>query len=190
MVFLNHEININRKPQHMDFFNLDYLQIGTAQQKRIYFLLRSYKVFQILEDFSPLLAGTFPIDIAIEASDLDIILESNNLEQLRQILRFSFENLPQFSLDIISIKNEKILICQFQLEEFPVEIYAKNIATKQQNAYRHLLIEYQILQENDNDFKRNIIALKNSGLKTEPAFAQLLKLDGDPYQALLDYNNL
>jgi len=171
----------------MDFSNLNYLKSGTLQQQRIYFSLRSYKVFEILEDFSPLLTGTFPIDIPIGSSDLDIILEANNFEKLSQILHFNFGNLPRYSLEIKSVKNEKILVCEFQLEEFPVEIYAKNLATKQQNAYRHMLIEYQILQENDENFKRRIIALKNSGMKTEPAFAMLLELDGDPYQALLNY---
>lgn len=173
----------------MDFSNLNYLKKGTLQQQRIYYLLKSYKVFEILEDFSPLLTGTFPIDIPIKGSDLDIILQANDFEKLSKILYSNFGNLPQYLLHIESIKNEKILICEFQLEEFPVEIYAKNQTTKDQNAYRHLLIEYQILQENNEDFKQRIIALKNSGIKTEPAFAQLLKLNGDPYEALLNYQH-
>lgn len=150
-------------------------------------MLTSYTIFERLKDFSPILAGTFPIDIAVESSDLDIILASDNLEMLSEILIFNFANFNQFSLEIKTVKNEKILICRFNLEEFPVEVYAKNQATKDQKAYRHMLIEYQILQKHDDEFRQNIIALKKTGIKTEPAFAQLLQLNGDPYKALLDY---
>ena len=50
-----------------------------------------------------------------------------------------------------------------------------------------MIIEHKILQENDEKFRRDIIKLKERGLKTEPAFAKLLGLEGNPYQALLDY---
>ena len=36
-------------------------------------------------------------------------------------------------------------------------------------------------------FKEQIRGLKRNGLKTEPAFAKLLGLNGDPYRAVLDY---
>ena len=48
-----------------------------------------------------------------------------------------------------------------------------------------MIIEHKILAAHDNDFKTEIIKLKQAGLKTEPAFARLLGLDGDPYEALL-----
>ena len=50
-----------------------------------------------------------------------------------------------------------------------------------------MIIEHHILQQEGEDFKRKVVALKESGMKTEPAFAQLLGLDGDPYLALLEY---
>lgn len=48
-----------------------------------------------------------------------------------------------------------------------------------------MLIEHQILLEKGESFRQEIISLKKQGIKTEPAFAQLLGLSGDPYEAIL-----
>lgn len=50
-----------------------------------------------------------------------------------------------------------------------------------------MLIEHQILQSENEDFRLKIIELKKNGYKTEPAFAKLLDLEGNPYHALLAY---
>ena len=56
-----------------------------------------------------------------------------------------------------------------------------------------MMVEYQLLKEKGEGFKQQIIDLKKSGFKTEPAFAIALGLTGDPYEALLqlyqDKNN-
>lgn len=48
-----------------------------------------------------------------------------------------------------------------------------------------MIIEAEILAQLDNDFRQQIITMKTNGWKTEPAFAQVLGLEGDPYEALL-----
>lgn len=50
-----------------------------------------------------------------------------------------------------------------------------------------MIKEYTILLEKGEEFRKQIIALKLRGIKTEPAFADLLGLEGDPYKAILDY---
>ena len=57
----------------------------------------------------------------------------------------------------------------------------------QQNAYKHMIIEYSILKEKDTKFKAEIIKLKSEGMKTEAAFAQLLGLLGNPFEELLKF---
>jgi len=59
----------------IDFTKLDYLKIGNEKQKRAYEILTKYKIFEKLDNYSPLLTGTIPIEIDIESSDLDIICE-------------------------------------------------------------------------------------------------------------------
>jgi len=48
-----------------------------------------------------------------------------------------------------------------------------------------MIIEYRILLEKGEDFRKQLIELKRQGLKTEPAFALLLGLEGNPYTELL-----
>lgn len=48
-----------------------------------------------------------------------------------------------------------------------------------------MLIENEILKQNGLQFKKDIVSLKLKGFKTEPAFAKLLGLKGNPYLALL-----
>jgi hypothetical protein len=50
-----------------------------------------------------------------------------------------------------------------------------------------MLIEHHLLNYYDEEFRLKIVSLKEQGYKTEPAFAKVLNLKGDPYQALLNY---
>lgn len=57
----------------------------------------------------------------------------------------------------------------------------------QQFAYRHLIIEYNLLNQYGEKFRQQIIELKRQGHKTEPAFGLALGLTGDPYMELLKF---
>jgi hypothetical protein len=50
---------------------------------------------------------------------------------------------------------------------------------------RHLVIEAAILQAGGQAWRAAVQRLEQQGLRMEPAFAQLLHLPGDPYEALL-----
>ncbi len=174
------------KPNVMiDFTKLDYLKIGNVKQKRAYEVLTKYKIFEILNYYSPILAGTIPIEIDVERSDLDIICK---VEDKIEFEKFLIEKFKDFNLKIkkSNINNEESLVCNFELEEFPIEIFAQNKPTIEQNAYRHMIAEYKILQEKGEEFKEKIIDLKKKGIKTEPAFGMLLGLE-NPYEDLLKF---
>lgn len=169
----------------IDFTKLDYLKIGNERQKRAYEVLTKYKIFTILDYYSPILAGTIPIEIDVEESDLDIICKVEDKIEFEEFLIKKFKD---FDLKIkkLNINNEESLVCNFELEEFPIEIFAQNKPTIQQNAYRHMIAEYKILQEKGEEFKQKIIDLKKKGIKTEPAFGLLLGLE-NPYEDLLKF---
>ncbi|WP_313894448.1 DUF4269 domain-containing protein [Psychrobacillus sp.] len=49
-----------------------------------------------------------------------------------------------------------------------------------------MIVEISILKNNPS-FKEEVIILKEQGVKIEPAFCTLFGLEGDPYEALLEY---
>ncbi|MCQ4142201.1 DUF4269 domain-containing protein [Chryseobacterium sp. EO14] len=167
----------------IDFTKIDYLKNGNERQKRAYEVLTRYHIFEKLKDYSPILAGTIPIEIDIEDSDLDIICEAKDFTEFEKSLSEMFS---EFDLKIekITVNNEQATVLNFDLEEFPVEIFGQNKPATEQNAYRHMIAEYKILKEKGNDFKKKIIELKKQGIKTEPAFGILLNLE-NPYEDLL-----
>ncbi len=179
------------KPNVMiDFTKLDYLKIGNEKQKRAYEILTKYKIFEKLDNYSPLLTGTIPIEIDIENSDLDIICEVDFRYEEDFLEEISLSKLIPYEVDVIleypNLNDEKCITLNFMLEEFPIEIFAQNKPTIEQNAYRHMIAEYKILQEKGEEFKQKIIDLKKKGIKTEPAFGMLLGLE-KPYEDLLKF---
>lgn len=170
------------------FDTIDYLKYGNAKQQKAFQVLSNYAVFETLVTFNPILAGTIPIEIDIETSDLDIICEWTEKQHFIDFLTTHFSHFTGFKYWSREIHGQDSVIASFRIEDFEVEIFGQNIPTKEQFAYKHLIIEHQILQKHGEKFKEKVIALKKEGIKTEPAFAQLLGLKGDPYLELLKVN--
>lgn len=170
----------------IDFTKLDYLKEGNDKQKRAYEVLTKYRIFEKLKNYSPILAGTIPIEIDIEGSDLDIICEVKNETEFIEVLNQILPQNVDFKTEMTIINHEKCIVLNCMLEGFPIEIFGQNKATLDQNAYRHMIAEYKLLQEKGEDFKQKIIELKEKGIKTEPAFGLLLNLE-NPYEDLLKF---
>jgi hypothetical protein len=168
------------------FDNLTYLQSGTPVQQAAYRTLSEHHIWERLEAFTPILAGTIPIDINIDNSDLDILCTYDDHRGYIENLIAQFSHYPGFRLYENNFQDIPAVIAGFMLEHFPVEIFAQPIPVKEQWAYRHMLIEHDLLHKHGEEFRQKVIALKQQGYKTEPAFAQLLGLTSDPYKALLE----
>ncbi|MFD2919549.1 DUF4269 domain-containing protein [Terrimonas rubra] len=167
------------------FDTLDYLANGTTIQQAAYQVLTGHGIWEKLAPFSPVLTGTIPINIYTENSDLDILCQYEDKKGYIENLVDSFSQYPGFRFYESNFQDTPTIVASFALEIFPVEIFAQPTPVKEQQAYRHMIIEHYLLQKNDAAFRQQVISLKKQGYKTEPAFAQLLNLSGDPYQALL-----
>lgn len=173
-----------------DFTQIDYLKDGNERQRKAYEILTKHHFFEKLKAYSPILAGTVPIEIDIEGSDLDIIFEVDLRfeEDFLDDLMFSrfIPHDVETKVEYLIINGEKCITLNFMLDEFPIEIFGQNKPTTEQNAYLHMIAEHKILQEKGEEFKQKIIELKKQGIKTEPAFGMLLGLE-NPYEDLLKF---
>lgn len=66
------------------------------------------------------------------------------------------------------INGHASVIANFVIEDFEIEIFGQNIPVTRQYGYRHMIIEYDILQEKGSDFKNRIIKLKKKATKQNP----------------------
>ncbi len=171
----------------MRFESIDYLENGSELQKEAYKVLTKNEVMEKLVIFQPILVGTIPLDIAIKDSDLDIVCSFENKQVFKEEIQKHFTNYSEFSVVEKIFQDEPTVIVRFVLDNFPVEIFAQSMPSNQQIAFQHMLIEHEVLTDRGEEFTKEVIRLKESSIKTEPAFAQLLNLKGDPYLALLEY---
>ncbi|OIQ30919.1 MAG: hypothetical protein BM564_01525 [Bacteroidetes bacterium MedPE-SWsnd-G2] len=170
------------------FKTIEYLKTGNSKQKRAFNTLKTLNVFEDLSHYTPILTGTVPIEIDLPESDLDIICYCNNFQKFTTDLRLLYGHHLNFQVKTYAEGEfkDKAAVAVFNFNGFEIEIFGKNTPTEKQNAYRHMLIEAQILNSHGPEFKLEIIRLKKNGFKTEPAFAKALGLEGNPYQALLN----
>ncbi|OXA89904.1 diadenosine tetraphosphate hydrolase [Flavobacterium hydatis] len=174
----------------IDFTNINYLKNGNSKQSKAYEVLTSKEMLSKITEFNPILVGTIPINIDIENSDLDIICYWENKQKFIKKLNTAFGNESDFEIQQTLIDNKETIIANFKTQDFEIEIFGQNIPVNQQNGYRHMIIEYEILQTKGENFRQEIIKLKQQGYKTEPAFGLLLGLKGNPYLELLEYKTI
>ncbi len=171
----------------INFKNIDYLQVGNKKQKLAYTALTKNSILDSLREFDPILVGTIPINIDVDKSDLDIICCFKDKINFEQHVIEKFKHTTGFKLVSDSTLASPSVVANFRIADFEIEIFGQAIPTKLQNAYRHMLIENDLINKYGEDFRQRIIQLKKKGYKTEPAFALELGLQGDPYVALLEY---
>jgi len=152
-------------------------------------LLVAIGLYSVLSEYDPLFVGTLPIDIDIEGSDIDIICEARDLDELAKMLTESYSDQAGFMAEK-KTRGQEYLVCRFSVMTFDIEIYAEDKPVKTQNAYLHMEAERKLLLIGGEGAKEDIRLLKRNGLKTEPAFARHFKLDGDPYEAVLELADL
>lgn len=163
-----------------------YLADGTPRQRAAYAALSALGIFTVLGDFSPVLAGTIPLNIDLPNSDLDIICAVPDLDAFVAQINQAFGRYENFRLDRAVVDSLETVIAAFETNQFEIEIFGQGRPVEQQNAYRHMIVEARMLVLGGESARESIQELKASGLKTEPAFARYFQLAGNPYRALLN----
>jgi hypothetical protein len=152
--------------------------------------LEALRVFALLGAFDPVLAGTIPLDIDIPGSDLDIVCYAADVDAFAQQLHATFGHCSTFVLQHTVVDGLPTVIGQFTYQGFPIEIFGQPRPVREQHAVRHMVVEERLLRHGGVEVRRHIRQLKGQGRKTEPAFAVVFRLPGDPYQTLLQLAEL
>ena len=156
-------------------------------QHKMYQALDRLQIMDTLAPWEPVVIGTIPLDIDIPGSDIDIALYVDDFDQVEQVVRQHFSQFDGFRLERRVQTYRTVLVCQFFFDGFEIELYGENRPTECQNGYRHMVIESRFLDLAGTRLRDHIRQLKLNGLKTEPAFAEVLGIEDDPYDSLLMY---
>jgi len=137
-----------------------------------------------LTAYEPTVIGTPPLGIDIDSSDIDIACNAANLEAFTSDMTARFASRQDFVIENISVFPDPAVRVAFLAHDWEVELFCQTLPIQDQHGVRHFRIEKRLLKI-DPTLRLRVRRLKQAGQKTEPAFAALLRLDGDPYEALL-----
>ena len=148
-------------------------------------VVQKLKLLEQLSAFNPMMIGTPPLGIDVATSDIDIACYSEDLDYFEKRCTQAFGAIGGYSSIRTTAQSIATSIVRFASHDWDIEIFCQPNPVEQQWGVRHYRIEQRILKLAPR-VAQMIRAMKEGGLKTEPAFASLLGLKGDPYAALLE----
>ncbi|THV12494.1 DUF4269 domain-containing protein [Rhizobium rhizophilum] len=141
-------------------------------------------IIDALAVYDPHVAGTPPLDIHTEASDIDILFSTLDPSGFVADVWRLYAHMSGFRIWQWTSKDRPV-VATFRAYGWDFELFASSLPVAQQFGWRHFEIERRLLSLGGSGFKRAIQTLRQDGLKTEPAFWAALKLEGDAYLGLL-----
>lgn len=182
----NQEFEIDLGLRNIKFHHLSLESvIRLEENKSIFKALTASRILESFKQYTPFLAGTFPLGLQVENSDLDILMYAQNLDQLNDELKERYGHFSDYKVQRIFVDELDSLIVNFRFEQISFEIFAQKKPVVFQKAFTHFQIEERLLKIGGDKFQKAVITQRLEGLKTEPAFAQVLRLKSDPFNELL-----
>lgn len=183
----NQELEVLLGDRNLKFHHVSLESVVRLESNGIvYGAIEKSRVLTLLKNYGPLIAGTFPLGLQNETSDVDVLLQVENLDELMFLANEQWGHLDGFRTYTTVVDGLDTMIVQFLVDYVPFELFAQNRPAVYQNGYRHFLIEDRILKYVSTGALEKLRGLRKNGVKTEPAFAEALKIAGNPYHELLD----
>lgn len=152
-------------------------------------VIEELEIMKRLAEFTPVAIGTPPLGLATDESDIDIACTSPDFDRFSAVVRPAFDRLEAFAIRPIDHLAAPAAVASFKAMGWEIELFCQKIATDHQWGVRHFRVQARLLALGPH-LKGAVMRLKREGLKTEPAFAKVLSLPGDPYVALLELESL
>ena len=138
----------------------------------------------VLARFEPVVIGTPPLGLAVADSDIDVACYAVDGPEFERVAARHFGHLTGFAIRRFAVFGVPAITASFCYAGWPVELFCQAVRTQEQWGVRHFYVEQRLLRIAP-DLKDAVLARKRRGLKTEPAFAEVLRLPGEPYAAML-----
>jgi hypothetical protein len=168
------------------------MNAGVTKTMRIRNDRRSYEralaecdVLARLAAFDPRVAGTPPLGLDVPGSDIDVLCFAPDARAFTDTVWHNFSSAPAFTAKQL-MREPRPVVASFEAAGWRIEIYGAAIPVEQQRGWRHFAVEQRLLALGGEALAATVLAQRGRGMKTEPAFAAVLGLSGDPYLALLD----
>ncbi|MGN7997759.1 DUF4269 domain-containing protein [Sphingomonas sp. 22176] len=142
-----------------------------------------------LAAFDPHVAGTPPLGLDLPDSDIDILCHAPDPQAFASAVWEACRDLPGFAMWQWQ-GSDRPVIARFHCAGWVLELFGQACPVAEQLGWRHFAIERRLLALGGETFRAAVMARRQAGAKTEPAFAQVLGLAGDPYAALLTLEQL
>lgn len=146
-------------------------------------VLAASGVLDLLAGFDPRIAGTLPLGVSLPGSDIDILCHAPDPDEVAKRLWDARERLPALNLRRWTT-GHRPLVAGSNLGDWLVEVFASPVEVDWQEGWRHFVAEEWLLELGGEALREAVMALRQGGAKTEPAFAAALGLRGDPYAEL------
>jgi len=143
-------------------------------------------LFEALAAYGPTLVGTYPLGLALPNSDFDVLCSSIDLTAFEsELYAWLDEHGVQPTHRGRIATNPEASVTALRWGGVEIEIFCQQRPVLEQNGFRHFVVEGRLLSIGGEPLRERVRAAKARGLKTEPAFAEVLELVGDPYVTLL-----
>nr|WP_315379429.1 DUF4269 domain-containing protein [uncultured Sphingomonas sp.] len=142
-----------------------------------------------LAAFDPHVAGTPPLGLDLPDSDIDILCHAPDPHAFAAAAWEAYRGLPGFAMWQWQ-GSDRPVVARFHGAGWLFELFGQARPVAEQLGWRHFAIERRLLALGGESLRTAVMARRQAGAKTEPAFAQVLGLAGDPYAALLTLEHL
>lgn len=146
--------------------------------------MRRAGVLPALAAFSPRVAGTPPLGLDMPASDIDVLCHAPDADAFAAVVQSAFGDAADFFLRRWQDADGTV-VAGFTAHGWAFEIFGQARPVEEQAGWRHFEVERRLLALGGAGLRAAVLQARREGLKTEPAFAAVLGLPGNPYAALL-----
>jgi predicted metalloenzyme YecM len=182
----NQEFEIDLGERNLKFHHMSLESvIRVEENKTIFRALEDSNILRSFKKYTPFIAGTFPLGIHTKNSDVDVLMYAIDLNELEASLKSHYENHEEFECLRSFVDGVETLIVNFNQGHVPFEVFAQNRQVVEQKAYKHFQVEERLLKLGGDLFKETVMGIRMDGTKTEPAIAEALDIEADPYNELL-----